>query len=162
MLCCCTGQVLFPASYAETAAWLRATAIGNQGTLQRCKTRLQEALAANQELQRLCSRVEVCPHTAICVRTDRKRLRLKPSPLVLTFVQCILNRKESILSCEESSQKWRVSQLLRHGVACSLCGSFTAREGARLPCHLQRRSVRCKLAAVGIVLLFQSASRVAA
>lgn len=52
-------QVLFPASYADTAAWLRSNAITNQGTLHQCQTRLQEALDSNAEINCLASRVEV-------------------------------------------------------------------------------------------------------
>ena len=32
---CPFQQILFPASYSETAAWLRTTAMSNEGTLQR-------------------------------------------------------------------------------------------------------------------------------
>ena len=32
---CAFQQILFPASYSETAAWLRTTAMSNEGTLQR-------------------------------------------------------------------------------------------------------------------------------
>ena len=54
-------QILFPASYSDTADWLRATAATNQGILQRCQARLQQALTANKDLPRLTSGVEV-PH----------------------------------------------------------------------------------------------------
>lgn len=54
-------QILFPASYSDTADWLRVTAVTNQGILQRCQARLQQALAANKDLPLLTSGVEV-PH----------------------------------------------------------------------------------------------------
>ena len=55
----CDEQILFPASYAETAAWLRKTAISNEGTLRQCISQLQALLSAHAHLQTLTSGVEV-------------------------------------------------------------------------------------------------------
>lgn len=57
------SQILFPASYSETAAQLRRTAISNEGTLRQCIAQLQVALSANAHLQTLTTGVEVgrCP-----------------------------------------------------------------------------------------------------
>lgn len=52
-------QILFPASYSETAAQLRKAAISNEGTLRQCISQLQAALSANVRLQTLTARVEV-------------------------------------------------------------------------------------------------------
>jgi hypothetical protein len=54
-------QILFPASYSETAAWLRKAAISNEGTLRQCISQLQAALGANMHLQTLITGVEVRP-----------------------------------------------------------------------------------------------------
>lgn len=65
-VCSCEGpdvlrmQILFPASYSETAAWLRKAAISNEGTLRQCISQLQAALGADAHLQTLTAGVQVC------------------------------------------------------------------------------------------------------
>jgi hypothetical protein len=54
-------QILFPASYSETAAWLRKAAISNEGTLRQCISQLQAALGADAHLQTLTAGVQVRP-----------------------------------------------------------------------------------------------------
>lgn len=51
-------QVLFPSAYTNTADWLRGTAITNEGTLQSCISRLQNALNDSERLKAVASVVE--------------------------------------------------------------------------------------------------------
>lgn len=50
--------MLFPAAYANTADWLRGTAITNEGTLQSCISRMQNALNDSDRLKAVASVVE--------------------------------------------------------------------------------------------------------
>ena len=56
-------QVLFPESYAETAAWLRKEMVANAEILRRCQMQLDEALHANAQLHDLVAEVKVSPRT---------------------------------------------------------------------------------------------------
>ena len=52
-------QVLFPESYAETAAWLRKEMVANADILRRCQAQLHDALHANAQLRELVADVQV-------------------------------------------------------------------------------------------------------
>ena len=53
--------MLFPESYAETAAWLRKEVVANAEILRRCKAQLDEALQSDAQLQDLVADVTVNP-----------------------------------------------------------------------------------------------------
>ena len=52
-------QVLFPESYAETAAWLRKEVVANAEILRRCESQLHNALRTNAQLRDLIADVKV-------------------------------------------------------------------------------------------------------
>ncbi len=62
-----TVQVLFPESYAETAAWLRKEVVANAEILRRCETQLDEALQSNAQLRDLVADVKVSPFACKCI-----------------------------------------------------------------------------------------------
>ena len=51
--------MLFPESYAETAAWLRKEVVANAEILRHCQMQLDEALQANAQLRDLVAAVQV-------------------------------------------------------------------------------------------------------
>ena len=69
-------QLLFPASYARTAAWLREQTAANAGTLERCRARLGAALAAHPRLPGLAAGVEVHGRAKSLFSILKKQLRL--------------------------------------------------------------------------------------
>jgi hypothetical protein len=75
-------QVLFPESYAETAAWLRKEMVANTDILRRCEAQLHDALRADAQLRELVADVKVreqCPGFACCFLA---------APLLLFVLPC--------------------------------------------------------------------------
>ena len=78
-------QVLFPESYAETAAWLRKEMVANADILCHCQAQLQDALRANAQLRELVADVEAreqYPDVACCCLAASLSLSVLPSVLL--------------------------------------------------------------------------------
>ena len=72
-----TVQVLFPESYAETAAWLRKEVVANAEILRRCEAQLDDALRSNAQLRDLVADVKVSSFASNALNALIRRFRLR-------------------------------------------------------------------------------------
>jgi len=71
-----TTQVLFPESYAETAAWLRKEVVANAEILRRCEAQLDDALRSNAQLHDLVTNVKVSSFAFYALTTLGLQVRM--------------------------------------------------------------------------------------
>ncbi len=52
-------QILFPATYQQTAHWLTEATIANKATLEQCKIELKTAIESHPQFQHIAGGIEV-------------------------------------------------------------------------------------------------------